>query len=71
MAGDLFDRPSVIMLCVMTATYSVPLFWSRLAAAAALLWPACPAVDPSDPVMQVGTLHSFCLVISLLRLGQQ
>ena len=59
------------MLCVMTAIYAAPLFWSRLAAAAALLWPMCPAVDPSDPVMQVSTLYRFCFVICLLQLGQQ
>ncbi|CAL5219003.1 g758 [Coccomyxa viridis] len=46
--SDLLDRPSVIMLCVMTAIFAAPLLWTSALWAAAMLWPACAAQAPSD-----------------------
>ena len=51
-AGDLFDQPSIIMLCVMTATFLAPLMRGNVARAAALMRATCtgrPAPEPQQP----------------------
>ena len=51
-AGDLFDQPSVIMLCVMTATFLAPFVGANVARAAALMRATCtgrPAPEPQQP----------------------
>ena len=48
-AGDLFDRPSVIMLCAMTATFLAPLMGGNVARAAALMRATCTGRSAPEP----------------------